>query len=885
MRYGKYHPTCVWGFINILNFRQARSPRRLPEDKRTTSRRNFGARYYWSKLQKLTDPNGDSREFYDGEGRDALIADIAKTSVKELMEEEMMSEQEQNQQISADIQTKESVSESRGYVKKNRKRTNKSTAIACDIHDELDAARNFGSEDCFHQDSEEETSIDVKYDSHSDFQSEQAHSILTGKLIDAIKVFVDQRLTVGNDLRKYEETDCSDEFMSSLQTFSSNKELILKLLKDPNSLLVKHIEDLEDFQAEEDQNPSSLAKYNLIIDQELKVSKPSEPVALKKHNFFRRKSKSQEKILLEGHENCQTSNRIVILKPGPSSVHISQPEVKQSSLRSSHQKVQTERIASQFSLNKIRRKLKNAMGKERHVVASDDIIRSVFYKHQNSGSSGKGIGGEKVRWNSPNRNHFLNERFARLTIGIENKEKSCKPDDPETSLGSRDVEYSKVMVFNNLHVQPKKRLSEILREEIEDFPSRQPQKTPGMIPSLSDFNSSPESVTAQQRSSHDSSFDVVNKDSWQLMPDEDVSHLGPSRENFIMKSCTTENPENTVQSCNLNSDVLDERSHTKAVEAKLCSVIPEKNFEVDVEIVEITAASFQEESKVLSIPVETVIRDEQDGYLTEAFDEDVYAQCLKSESFEEGQLPSSPLTSAPSSSIINLVPDLDRSNEKPERHSPVSVLEPVFTDNDISPRISKSLPVEFPLQPRQIIFDEQFSPATNQGSFLRSCMEDEESSFDYVETVLLASGLNVEEFLSRWLASDQMLDASLFDDVELFSNRSRQDRKLLFDCTNEVLKVVFDRYFARHNIPSIPRGKSLINEVWDGVEWYILLQPYSSTLDQIVGIDMFKTGMWMDLQFDVESIGTKIGEALFKELVDEVSWIFLNEGPRKIDRN
>lgn len=23
-----------------------------------------GARYYWSKLQKLTDPNGDSREFY-----------------------------------------------------------------------------------------------------------------------------------------------------------------------------------------------------------------------------------------------------------------------------------------------------------------------------------------------------------------------------------------------------------------------------------------------------------------------------------------------------------------------------------------------------------------------------------------------------------------------------------------------------------------------------------------------------------------------------------------------------------------------------------------------------------------------------------------------------
>ncbi|XP_058222603.1 uncharacterized protein LOC131332416 isoform X1 [Rhododendron vialii] len=885
-QFGKYHAGCIWGFINFLDFGHRRSARRLLVDKRTTSRRNVGPGYYWSKLQKLTEPNGSSRVFFDGEGRKALIVDIMKTSIKELMEEEMLSEQEQNQQIIADIQTEEFDSESRGYGKKNCKIRSESSTSACDIHDELDAAGNFGSENHSHQESEEETNLDAKHDSNSDIQSEQAHSVFTGKLVDAIKVFVDQRMTVGNHLTKYETAERSNEFMNALQTLSTNKELILKLLKDPNSLLVKHIEDLEDAQPEEDQNPSFLSKDNLI-DREVKVSKLSEPVERKQHNFFRRKSKSQEKILLKGHENCQTSNRIVILKPGPAIVH-NQPEGKHSSLRSSHHKVQTERTASQFSFAKIKRKLKHAMGKERHGVPLDD--RKVFYKHKNSGSRAKGDG-EKVGWKSPNRNHFFNERFARLTIGTKNKEKSSKPDDAETSMGRRDMEYTKLKVYNNLYIEAKKHLSEMLSDgdEIGDFSNSQPPKTLGRIPSLSDYLS-PDFVMAQKKLSHDNSVHVANEDSWKLTPDGDVSHLGPSRENFILRSCTTENPEYTLQSCNLNSDVLDELNHTNAVEA-MCSMRPEKNFEADVEIVEISDASTQEESKVLDDTVEqsssSDIRDEQDGDLTEAFDEDEYAQCLKSDLFDEGQSLSPPLTSAPSSSIINLVADLDISNERPERHSPVSVLEPLFTGDDISPTIIKSQPVELALQPREIIFDEQFSSATNQGSFLRSCLEDEESSFDYVEAVLLASGLNWEEFLSRWLSSDQILDAKLFDEVELFSNRSRQDQKLLFDCTNDILKVVCDRYFgnspwvsfAKHIIHPIPRGKSFIHEVWNGVEWCIFSQPYSCTLDQIVGNDMSKAGTLMDLQFDVENIGIEIGEAIVKVLVDEIIWTFINEDP------
>ncbi|KAG5552571.1 hypothetical protein RHGRI_010602 [Rhododendron griersonianum] len=83
------------------------------------------------------------------------------------------------------------------------------------------------------------------------------------------------------------------------------------------------------------------------------------------------------------------------------------------------------------------------MGKERNRVPPNDFACRVFCQHEKSGISGKGVGGE-VGWNSPNRNHFCNERFAQLAIGIKNKEKSCKLDDTKTSMGSRDVKYSKL---------------------------------------------------------------------------------------------------------------------------------------------------------------------------------------------------------------------------------------------------------------------------------------------------------------------------------------------------------------------------------------------------------------------------------------------------------
>uniref|UniRef100_A0A5B6ZKH6 DUF4378 domain-containing protein n=1 Tax=Davidia involucrata TaxID=16924 RepID=A0A5B6ZKH6_DAVIN len=918
VRYEKDQAGCIWGLISIFDFRYGRSTRKLLSDRRRGIRQAVGAGYSRSKLNTLTNYDERFQGIYDGEESETAAADAGKTSVKELMEEEMFSEHDLKKQMSiAEVELKESDSEHKGSVKKSRKRKNKKSKRSCDNVHELNAAENLGPENSCHQVSEQKASNNlnleviaeelcdqihqkstscVEHGWHEDLemQSNQTFSVFEEKLNEAIKVLVNQKFTNGKNLMEDGKIHHSRELMDALQTLSSNKELFLKLQRDPNSLLVKHIQDLEDAHLEKNQNSKSVSRSNLS-DKEVGNSRPSELVNRKQHNFFRRKSKSQERNPLKGNENCQPSNRIVILKPGPSGMRNSQTESNSSSLQSHYSlgnKDQSERIASQFSFTEIKRKLKHAMGKERHRIPSDGITHRFPYERQNSGNGDREVGGENGGWGSPNRNHFYNERFSGLSIGSKREDKIDKPKDAETSMGNGTVEYPEQRV-SNIYIEAKKHLSEMLSngDEIEDSSSWQLPKTLGRILSLPEFNFSPicspgreeepSFVTTQMRLSPCNNFHMANENTWQLIQENRISHLGSSSQNLESQSCITDdNPDDKEQAPNSNHDGSNGYNHANA--DKMSS-------EADVKIVKTTDTVFSEESKTLEVSAagSSITRDDENSDTAEVSDEQKSAQCLKLDSFEEDKSLSSPLASPSNSSIAKKVEDLESANERPEWPSPVSVLEPLFSDDDISPASTKSLAVEPPMQPLRIHLEEQVSSAVDQGICARTCMEDEESSFEYVEAVLLGSGLNWDEFLLRWLSSEQLLDSSLFDEVELFSNRSCHDQKLLFDCTNEVLTEVCERYFGyspwvsfvKQNIRPVPKGKNLIREVWEGVEWCLLLQPPPRTLDQIVRKDMAKTGTWMDLRFDIESIGIEMGEDILEELMEDTILSFVNECP------
>ncbi|GKU88111.1 hypothetical protein SLEP1_g2412 [Rubroshorea leprosula] len=46
--------------------------------------------------------------------------------------------------------------------------------------------------------------------------------------------------------------------------------------------------------------------------------------------------------------------------------------------------------------------------------------------------------------------------------------------------------------------------------------------------------------------------------------------------------------------------------------------------------------------------------------------------------------------------------------------------------------------------------------------------------------------------------------------------------------------------------------------------------PLPQTLDQIVRKDMAKTGTWLDLQVNTESIAVEMGEAILEDLSEDI---------------
>lgn len=161
---------------------------------------------------------------------------------------------------------------------------------------------------------------------------------------------------------------------------------------------------------------------------------------------------------------------------------------------------------------------------------------------------------------------------------------------------------------------------------------------------------------------------------------------------------------------------------------------------------------------------------------------------------------------------------------------------------------------------------------------LRTCIEGKEDEFEYVNIVMEASGFKYSECFGRWHSSDQPLSPSLFDQVEVSSSHLSNNKKLLFDCINEVLMEVHERFygcspwvsFVKPNIQVTPLGKYVVREVWKGVDCHLLRVPCK--LDQIVGKDMEEDRKWMDLRFDVESIGMEIEYDILEELLEETAY-------------
>lgn len=531
--------------------------------------------------------------FQDGDDCQIVTVDVCKPSMKKLMEEEMLNEEELKKLTSDEVEPKQSDPEKGDPIRKNRRRINQSKKT-CNMH--IHDSAGSGNLSKYNSERQSVSSLDLdaimeelcgqihrksftcgRHDRHGEHNMEpvERHAASEEKLSEATKVFISQKFSTGT--AEEGKTENSQEFTDALQTLNSNKELFLKLLQDPNSLLMKHIQKLLDTRVEKDENSrphesSKLLPGSDLLDQELLNSKPSKELANhKQHKFFRRRSKSQDSILLNGDENNQASNKIVILKPGPldsnSFESLMQPHDGMPNTGPS------ERAVSHFSLNEIKRKLKQAMGRERQGTAHNGVLHRFPSNHQSSEDGNKRVTCENMGIRSPNRNHFYTERIPKPSTGSKRGDKIGKLKDCEISMEHETLGYSSQRV-STIYSEAKKHLSEMLSngDEDGDISRRRTPKTLGRILSLPEYNLSPicspgrdwgnNFVTAQMRFSACGKSQRVDENTGRLKQEINTSHSGPLLQNFENRAYPLdENQGDAAQASNSSPTISVEVMH------------------------------------------------------------------------------------------------------------------------------------------------------------------------------------------------------------------------------------------------------------------------------------------------------------------------------------
>ncbi|KAJ1408631.1 hypothetical protein SESBI_23413 [Sesbania bispinosa] len=905
VQYEKDQSGCMWGFISIFDFRHGRFTRKLIADRRHSSKHAVGSILTKNKFETLSNLDEEYQGNFDrGESKRLTVTtDADKLSVKKLIEEEMFIDQDDmKDQGNVEVESKRSSLGREDSLKKDSKRKKKSRKKSRDMdtHDS-----NVTSEFSHNQHSKQQSKDNLDLDKiMEDFchieavcsmmhgndgkvnaQSNQKHVISEDLARDAVHEFVNQMVSNGKDVVEDRNFLCSHELVEALQVISSDKELFLRLLQDPNSHLLKYIQELENAQGRRDKAYSSVTGSN-FSEQDLDNLKQTREIVSHKHrNFFRKKVKSQSKGPTNNDGKTEFSNRIVILKPALMGMQNSESENNLASSLDSqdivHYKGPSVRVSSHFSLTEIKKKLKHAMGKERHRNP----------ERQNMGPGGNAIGKDNVGMRSPNKDHFFIEKIARPMFDVMKGNKTSALKDSEFNL-DHESGTPKERV-SNIYIEAKKHLCEMLEngDDNINISSSQIPKTLGRILSLPEYNFSPlgspgrnlehHFVTAQARFSTSDKTCELNEDNLSPKQAASISHLDQETNNSENQSSIyDESSNNEVLEIKSESTLSHDLGHVDTVEA--CypvrdEIVTEGNLESTREI---NVLEFS------SDPIDFTAGKDQNHDISEIPDG---ARCSESEcsneDVTEDNQPSSPPSSPPHSSITKKIEELESSADVSGRPSPVSVLDIPFSDDDFSPGYSRCQPVKLPVQPLQIQFEEHDSSPVDQFDRGRYRVEENELIYDYINAVLHASGLTRDQLLMKCLSSDNILDPSLFDQVQFFSNLLCHDQKILFDCINEVLMEVCWYYFGvspwvsfvNPSIRPTPNMKKVIVKVWEGVCWHVLPLPPPHTLEQIVRKDMARRGTWMDLQLDVETVGCEMGDAILAELMEDTILSLVSE--------
>ncbi|KAM3321736.1 hypothetical protein P3S67_002887 [Capsicum chacoense] len=210
--------------------------------------------------------------------------------------------------------------------------------------------------------------------------------------------------------------------------------------------------------------------------------------------------------------------------------------------------------------------------------------------------------------------------------------------------------------------------------------------------------------------------------------------------------------------------------------------------------------------------------------------------------------------------------------DRGDHPSPVSVLEPVFSDDLTSPS-GNHQSADTVLQPRRINFEGCLNKESTESAILNRAEPD--ALHTYIQSSLHTLHLNWEELWLNRHISEQMLDAMLSDELETLALQCHSEPKLLMDYTNEVLLAAYDSHFrfppwlsfVQPKIPSFPLEKRLVEKVMNEVRQHLIPLMEQPTLYEHVENDLAKCGSWLDIRDDTEHVLDQITDDVLEESI------------------
>lgn len=702
-----------------------------------------------------------------------------------------------------------------------------------------------------------------------------------------------KRLSTDEKLRQ------SKEFQDALEVLSSNKDLFLKFLQEPNSLLSRHLYELQSIPPPPETKRITVLKPSKMMEG----SKCAEPVKkidkqIKKlgqmgqSNGWHQTNPGFSPTFVNWKANDSPSQptRIVVLKPSPGITHdimavVSPPPSSPRTLAGEDFYEETEDDEARESREVGKEIGENLSGHRRDETLLSSVFsngyigdESSFDKSENEYVAGNLSDSEVMSPTSRHSWDYIN-RFG----------------SPYSCSSFSRASYSPE---SSVCREAKKRLSErwalmaLNGNPQEQRHVRRSSSTLGEMLALSDTKKSPRSEkeecsNKEQEVGGSTSSQMCNINKDEMVDDSPRNNLLRSKSVPVSSTVygTRLNVEVSGPEVDKPKELTKAKSMKLSFKGKVSSLFFSKNRKSSKE--KSNSPPSKEESQVATPG--KIIDDVPDCSKEGNFEE-----CSKRGivSHEKGVMP----------------------NENQEQPSPISVLEPPFEEDDnmfdnVKPEvpphslrsnlIDKSPPIES--ISRTLSWNnscsETATPAypLKQPSLVSTTADEEQDWLFFIQTLLSEAGLDGEiqsdTFFARWHSPESPLDPSLrekyIETNEPNEGKRRQRRsncKLVFDCVNAAL-VDMTGYDGRSemNVRAIPRNKGglpiTVDRVWGRMkEWFsrevrCVLggdeEINSLVFEGMVRKEVVGKGWGDDMRMEIDNVEKEIEKKLLEELMEE----------------